>query len=546
MSERVHEISSAPTPREDGEEEGTSGLEAQLREMRQRGNLQAAKSEVKTLQSLVSRQEEQLEAMRREISVAQEAGSGVFDPEEEMRLLAEVHGQRQQALVAAERSREEAAAAQAASAVAESRLALARDQREALLRELRLVERELAVATQQAGSRAHGGGYDMSGHAALALLNASAKLSEMQCKVKECNETIAKLLEDADTKARAKAAARSRAALAEAEAQDRRERDEWEQSRQRRSLAFAAAQRDAIAKKERAKKEAARLLQTRRQQAQAYDTKLSNLKRTLARASVKTLYGKDPSAPTTPLRTLCATPPHGGRSQLRGAGLTGSASLPSLTGRRTALVEPGAGASNFSPSTLRLTRSGHLSTLSQGEIAAALLAAAHQQGTPIRSRTETLPAMASIRERMRAHRSSAGRADISSPLSAIAEVPLPPSRYGSRASTPSELREAASHSLPSSCGGSRATSALLDKAAGQQGERTAQPAHSPAHLVSSTNPSRTASASPRLADSTYLAAQPGSRVACRCAPTRISTIDTAYGVMRRSGSKSSHPRVETT
>lgn len=455
-----------------------SALEQQLRQMRERGTLQAAKSEVHTMQNLVTRQEEQLEALRREICTAQADVDRPEAMEVELRKVEEANKWGQQALFEAERSREEAATAHAAAALADAKLTSAKEQRAALIEELRLVQREMKVATQQATYSHDVYGAGGSGDAALVLQAAREKLEQMKAQVEEVDRSIAVLLEKAQVEAGAKAASQSQATLTAAEARLWRTKKEWEQARQKQTEAFALAEREAMERKEHAKREAARSLEKRKQQAAAYDAKLVQLKTSLARSAVRTVYGKEPEHRNAPHAKAAAVAGGDAAGDITAHSLKSSASLPSLPGKRTSLgsCRPSCAPTGFTPNQLRLLRSGCLSALSPGEIAAALLAAAHLQGKPIsstappsipRARHTTRSAPLSERAHAASVPEPQRRAATPSELGAAAVVPLSESCAGSRAPTPTDLRRAAATPLPHSSMGNRVVSSPLDRTSGQ-------------------------------------------------------------------------------
>lgn len=130
----------------------TEALEQQLREARERATLRAARSEVNTLSDCVSRQEEQLEALRRELSAAQESSSGRAAMEEERRRAEEEAARELRLEVEGDlaRTRAEAAAAAAAASQAEEDLHAAQNRRKALAIELRRAHRAVSQAEERA------------------------------------------------------------------------------------------------------------------------------------------------------------------------------------------------------------------------------------------------------------------------------------------------------------------------------------------------------------------------------------------------------------
>jgi len=187
-------------------EDEVDALERQLREMRERGTLQAAKSEVTTMQDRVLRQEEQLEALRRELAAAQaEAEDRPGLLAEELRKAEEANARRQVSLIECDRVHREAAQAAADASVAGADLAAAQAQRSALANELGRVERSLQLATQRAVGRCHSHGMGGSSSDALVPRAAREKLAQMGEQMQSYDTAVAELVEKAGEEATAKA-----------------------------------------------------------------------------------------------------------------------------------------------------------------------------------------------------------------------------------------------------------------------------------------------------------------------------------------------------
>lgn len=87
------------------------------------------------------------------------------------------------------------------------------------------------------------------------------------------DEAIALQLDMLEAEAEARAEERSRETIRSAEEKEAREREEWEVGRRRAAASFERENRDALAKKERAKRAADKSLEARRVQIVEYEAR---------------------------------------------------------------------------------------------------------------------------------------------------------------------------------------------------------------------------------------------------------------------------------